>query len=273
MQKFRLDTLMAERGLVESRSQAQRLVMAGKVRINGQVASKSSIQLSQDVVIQLEEPPRFVSRGGDKLEAALTAFNLDHLKTMTCVDIGASTGGFTDCLLQHGAKRVYAIDVGYGIIHLKLRNDPRVVLMERTNARYVQGFPEPIEFVTIDASFISLKILLPAVRSWINLPEQPEQNTPPMPLLQVVPLIKPQFEAGRQDAAKGDGVIRDKEIHRKVLLDTLDFARQQHFGLQGLIQSPVIGPKGNIEFLAHLLYPGKDELDLPTLVSQLLDHD
>ena len=244
MQKVRLDLLMTERGLVESRSQAQKLVMAGQVRVNGQLVTKPAVRFDADVDVVVDLGPRFVSRGGEKLEAALLAFGLDALGGRTCVDVGASTGGFTDCLLQHGAGRVYAVDVGYGILHWKLRNDPRVVIMERTNARFVESFPEPIELVTIDASFISLRILLPPVQKWFG-----ERSG------EVVALIKPQFEAGRQEVSRGDGVIQDPAVHRQVLEDVLSFTHQLGFGIRGLIRSPLKGPKGNIEFLMHLAYP------------------
>jgi len=157
-----------------------------------------------------------------------------------CADVGASTGGFTDCLLQHGAVKVYAIDVGKGILHWKLRNDPRVVVMEETNARFVESLPERVSLVTVDASFISLKILLPVIKQWIN--EKTE----------IICLIKPQFEAGKKDVSRGDGVIRDPEIHRQVLLDVLGFAQTEGFHIHGLIKSPLLGPKGNAEFLVWL---------------------
>ena len=165
MPKMRLDLLLVERGLAESRAKAQALVMAGQVRVDGQVEFKASAQIAPEAHIDLEMGPRFVSRGGDKLEAALLAFPLE-VSGRICADVGASTGGFTDCLLQHGAAKVYTIDVGKGILHWKLRSDPRVLVMEATNARYVESLPEPVSLVTIDASFISLKILLPVVKGW-----------------------------------------------------------------------------------------------------------
>jgi 23S rRNA (cytidine1920-2'-O)/16S rRNA (cytidine1409-2'-O)-methyltransferase len=259
MEKQRLDFLMNERGLAESRTLAQRLVMAGKVRVNGEVVLKPSVRLTVDVQIEVTQAPPFVSRGGEKLAAALPAFHLEKLQGWVCADVGASTGGFTDCLLQHGANRVYAIDVGYGILHWKLRSDPRVISMERTNARYVIQLPEPVRLVTIDASFISLRILLPVVSAWFF----PEGGS-------VVSLIKPQFEAGRADAAKGDGVIRDPEIHRQVLKDVLAFSQQAGFGVKGLIRSPLVGPKGNAEFLAHLAFPQVDSCALDELIDAVL---
>jgi 23S rRNA (cytidine1920-2'-O)/16S rRNA (cytidine1409-2'-O)-methyltransferase len=258
MQKVRLDVLMTERGLSESRSLAQKLVMAGQVRVNGQLVTKPAVRFDADVAVVVDMGPRFVSRGGEKLEPALLAFGLDALGGRVCVDVGASTGGFTDCLLQHGAGRVYAVDVGYGILHWKLRNDPRVVIMERTNARFVESFPEPIELVTIDASFISLRILLPPVQKWFG--EHAGE---------VVALIKPQFEAGRQAVSRGDGVIQDPAVHRQVLEDVLSFTHNLGFGIRGLIRSPLKGPKGNIEFLMHLAFPFAAEQALPeeTLLS------
>ncbi len=244
MTKIRLDVLIQERGLAESRTLAQRLVMAGQVRVDGQVILKPATKIDESAAIEIEHGPRFVSRGGEKLEAALLAFGLDALGGRVCVDVGASTGGFTDCLLQHGAGKVFAVDVGYGILHWKMRNHAQVVVMERTNARFIKGFAEPIELVTIDASFISLRVLLPVIKTW--LVNQPGR---------VVALIKPQFEAGKKDAAKGEGVIRDPAIHRKVLLETLAFATNEGFTVQGLVRSPLLGPKGNTEFLVDLVYP------------------
>ena len=254
MDKERLDVLIAARGLAESRSLAQRLVMAGQVRVNGQVVLKPSTQIPTNDHIEIERGPRFVSRGGEKLEPALLAFGLGDLQGRVCVDVGASTGGFTDCLLQHGAARVYAVDVGYGVLHWKLRSDPRVISQERTNARFLSGFPEPVQLVTVDASFISLRILLPPIRSWFG--DGPGQ---------VVALIKPQFEAGREDAARGEGVIKDTSIHRQVLLSVLEQGQKMGFGVKGLIRSPLLGPKGNVEFLSHLTLPGENAAGLTAL--------
>jgi 23S rRNA (cytidine1920-2'-O)/16S rRNA (cytidine1409-2'-O)-methyltransferase len=259
MSKVRVDLLLVERGLADSRSQAQRLVMAGQVRVEGQIVPKPSSVVPADARLQVDLGPRFVSRGGEKLEAALLAFD-PPVQDKVCADVGASTGGFTDCLLQAGAARVYAIDVGHGILHWKLRQDSRVVVMERTNARHVERLPEPISLITVDASFISLKVLLPVVQDWF-LQEGG----------QAILLIKPQFEAGRPAVARGEGVIRDPEVHRQVLADVLGFALQQGYGLLGLIRSPLLGPKGNAEFLAQLVYPAKGEADLEALVEQVLD--
>jgi 23S rRNA (cytidine1920-2'-O)/16S rRNA (cytidine1409-2'-O)-methyltransferase len=255
MPKVRLDVLLVERGLAESRAKAQALIMAGQVRVADQVTLKPATAIPTDSVLTIDSGPRFVSRGGEKLDAALEAFKID-VSGLTCADVGASTGGFTDCLLQRGAAKVYAIDVGKGILHWKLRNDPRVIVMEETNARYVESLPEQVSLVTIDASFISLKILLPVVKKWI----EPNLPSPPFPsreggnggLGQIIALIKPQFEAGKKDVSRGDGVIRDPEIHRQVLLDVLGFAQKEGFGVRGLIKSPLLGPKGNAEFLAWL---------------------
>lgn len=210
--------------------------MAGQVRVDGQVVFNPATAISNDSKLTVDFGPRFVSRGGDKLEAGFLAWPVD-VTGCICADVGASTGGFTDCLLQHGAAKVYAIDVGKGILHWKIRSDPRVVVMEGTNARYVESLPEPVSLVTIDASFISLKVLLPVVKEWSG---------------NVITLIKPQFEAGRKESAKGDGVIRDPEIHRRVLEEVLTFAQDNGFSVSGLIRSPVLGPKGNVEFLAWL---------------------
>ena len=260
MEKTRLDVLLQEKGLVESRSLAQRLIMAGEVRVNGQVVLKPSSKFEAKVEISVEQAPRFVSRGGEKLSAALEAFERTDLSGKICADVGSSTGGFTDCLLQHGASKVYAIDVGYGILHWKLRNDPRVVLMERTNARNVTSLPEPPALVTIDASFISLRILLPVVKAWFGDKEG-----------EVIALIKPQFEAGKADAAKGDGVIRDPGIHRAVLERVLSFADEEGFEVTGLIRSPLLGPKGNTEFLVHLVLPRTSQRNVMEWIDPLFD--
>jgi 23S rRNA (cytidine1920-2'-O)/16S rRNA (cytidine1409-2'-O)-methyltransferase len=253
MSKVRLDVLLVERGLAESRAKAQAMIMAGQVRVAGQTAIKPAAAIPADSELSVDSGPRFVSRGGEKLDAALEAFHID-VSGLICADVGSSTGGFTDCLLQRGAVKVYAIDVGKGILHWKLRNDPRVVVMEETNARFVESLPEPVDFVTIDASFISLKILLPVVKKWIPLsPPIFEENGGSQ--RGVVALIKPQFEAGKKDVSRGDGVIRDPQIHRQVLVDVLSYAQQEGFIVQKLIKSPLLGPKGNAEFLVWLTLP------------------
>ena len=261
MPKTRLDLLIVERGLAESRAKAQALIMAGQVRVDGQTAHKPATPVLVESTLSVDSGPRFVSRGGEKLDAALEAFALD-VRGLACADVGASTGGFTDCLLQREAAKVYAIDVGKGILHWKLRNDLRVVVMEETNARFVESLPEPVALVTVDASFISLKVLLPVVKKWFG----PNPPAPPFPDreggmggLGVIALIKPQFEAGKKDVARGEGVIRDPAIHKQVLLDVLTFAQAEGFGLRGLIRSPLLGPKGNVEFLAWLSLEGGND--------------
>ena len=253
MPKIRLDVLLVERGLAESRAKAQALIMAGQVRVNDQVALKPATAIDTKSALTVDTGPRFVSRGGEKLDAALERFGID-VKDFICADVGASTGGFTDCLLQRGAAKVYAIDVGKGILHWKLRNYARVVVMEETNARHVESLPEAVSLVTVDASFISLKILLPVVKKWFSFFPLSSFNDDEREKKKegIVALIKPQFEAGKKDVARGDGVIRDPEIHRQVLLDVLTFAKQEGFNLRGLIKSPLLGPKGNAEFLVWL---------------------
>jgi len=231
---------MVEKNLAESRNLAQRLIMAGEVWVNGTVAIKPSETYLDTVEIWLKQAPPFLSRGGEKLEAALNAFELTELDGTTCVDVGASTGGFTDCLLQHSAARVYALDVGYGQLHWKLRNDERVVVMEKTNIRDVKNLPEKADIVVVDVSFISLKMIFPILKRLMR-----EESS------DLVALIKPQFEAGREEAARGKGVIRDSEVHKAVLVSVLDAASREGLYARGLIISPIKGPKGNIEFLVH----------------------
>ena len=255
MPKLRLDLLIVERGLAESRSLAQRLVMAGQVRVNGEIELKPSTNVPPDARLEIDQGARFVSRGGEKLQAALDAFPI-AVQGRVCADVGASTGGFTDCLLQHGARRVYTIDVGKGILHWKLRQDPRLVVMEGINARHVEALPEPISLVTVDASFISLKILLPVIRNWFpGQLDELEAGFSQSGDASVVALIKPQFEAGRSEVARGQGVVRDPQIHHRVLMDVLSFVSQTGYQIQGVIRSPILGPKGNVEFLAWLNLP------------------
>lgn len=232
--KLRVDKLLVERGLVESRSQAQRLIMAGKVRAEGQLVHKASQRFDVNTSLDITEVSRYVSRGGEKIEAALGHFPI-HVQDAVCADVGASTGGFTDCLLQHGANRVYAIDVGYGLLHWKLRSHPAIVLMERTNARYLERLPEMVSVVTVDASFISLGLLFPAIAHWI------------IDGGDVLALVKPQFEAGKEHVKRG-GVVRDAEVHRRVMQDVLGYASSHNLVPQGVMRSPLQGPKGNIEF-------------------------
>ena len=281
MKKQRLDLLLIERGLVESRALAQRLVMAGQVRVDGQVALKPSDKVAEGAELTVDQGPRFVSRGGEKLEAALQAWGVS-VAGCVCTDVGASTGGFTDCLLQHGASKVYAIDVGQGILEWKLRQHPQVVVMEGTNARYVERLPEPVTLVTIDASFISLKVLLPVVKGWLPLAPIP------YPLAHhpvevgdrgqglgvrgdIIALIKPQFEAGRQEVKRGKGVIRDAAVHRQVLMDVLGYAAGAGWQVRGLIASPLLGPKGNREFLVWLQPAEAAGQELEPLIQGVLE--
>ena len=271
MSKVRLDLLLVELGLAESRAKAQALVMAGQVRVGGQVVDRAASNYSEDADVTVDKGPRFVSRGGDKLEAALMAFPVEVFGRI-CVDVGASTGGFTDCLLQHGAAKIFTIDVGKGILHWKLRSDPRVIVMEETNARYVETLPEPVSLVTVDASFISLKILLPVVKGWLpSPPAAPPVGEGSRGEGGVIALIKPQFEAGRKESAKHKGVIRDPAVHEVILMDVLTFAQGQGFVVQGLLRSPVVGPKGNIEFLAWLGVGDVEERNVADLVKRVLE--
>ncbi|MBK8782417.1 MAG: TlyA family RNA methyltransferase [Anaerolineales bacterium] len=249
MPKIRLDVLLVDRGLADSRAKAQALIMAGQVRVNDQVVLKPATATDTKSTLKVDSGPRFVSRGGEKLEGALDTFAID-VKDFVCADVGSSTGGFTDCMLQRGAVKVYAIDVGKGILHWKLRNDRRVVVMEQMNARFLESLPEPVSFITVDASFISLKVLLPTIKKWVS------ENT------QLLCLIKPQFEAGKKDVSRGDGVIRNPEIHKQVLLDVLNYAKDEGFGLRGLVKSTLLGPKGNVEFLLWMdLKPNNGSVD------------
>ena len=246
MAKKRLDVLLVERGLADSRSQAQALVLAGLVRGH----DKPGEQVRDDVELEVERPPRFVSRGGEKLAHALAAFHLEVVGR-DCADVGASTGGFTDCLLQAGASRVVAIDVGYGQLHPRLREDPRVAVLERTNARALTELPFPPSLIVCDVSFIGVAIALPpvlafAVENW-----------------EAAVLVKPQFEAGRAEVAKG--VVRDPQVHRRVLAEVIAAARAWDAVTVGVVDSGLPGPKGNREFFVHLLHrpgePNSDDID------------
>lgn len=245
MTRFRLDVALVARGLAASREQAQRAIMAGQVTVNGQLAHKASQTVRDADEVALAAPERFASRGGYKLEHALLHFQLD-VTGLTAVDLGASTGGFTDCLLQHGAARVYAVDVGQGQLAWKLRQHPRVVVMERTNARQLsparmpEGFA-PADLVTVDCSFISLRLVLPSAAGLIR------------PGGHIVALIKPQFEAGKSEADRGAGVITDPAVHERVLAELAAFVREEtRLQWLGVTESPLIGPAGNKEFLVLL---------------------
>lgn len=238
MSKIRLDILLVEKGLAPTRSKAQALIMAGKVQVEGQVVTKAGTQIPADAAVELKSDLAYVSRGGLKLAAALDAFAIEPHQAV-CADVGASTGGFTDVLLQRGAQRVYAIDVGYGQLAWTLRQDARVVVMERTNARYLGALPEPVDLVTIDVSFISLKLIFPAVVKWLKSPAR------------VIALVKPQFEAGKDQVGKG-GVVRERAIQRHVLETVTADAGRIGLELLGLIPSPITGPAGNREFLLYV---------------------
>ncbi|MCF7669448.1 MAG: TlyA family RNA methyltransferase [Verrucomicrobia bacterium] len=243
MKRLRLDQAMVAAELCESREKAQRLLMAGQVLVNDKPAGKPGDSIKPDDQIRLKAGERYVSRGGLKLEHALTAFNLD-VTGMISLDVGASTGGFTDCLLQHGAQRVFAVDVGTGQLAWKLRNDPRVVVMERTNARHLSrnNFPEPFipfDLATVDCSFISLKIIIPPILELLR------------PHAIITALVKPQFEAGKIETDKGKGVITDPNIHRRVLGELEAFVcNHPDMTWVNAVESPITGPAGNREFIA-----------------------
>ena len=254
--RVRADDLLVSRGLVATRSQARALIMAGRVWLGDQRVEKAGELLPADAELRLLEPPRYVSRGGEKLEHALRSFQVD-VEGLVCADFGASTGGFTDVLLQHGARRVYAIDVGRGQLHYRLRHDPRVEVMERTNVRYLETLPEPIDLVTIDVSFISLRLVLPA--AWKVL----------APGGRVIALVKPQFEAGRGKVGKG-GVVRDLAVHREVLERVTATALDLGFSVEGLIRSPITGVEGNIEYFLLLRRNGVSRPDIGSLIDNVL---
>lgn len=263
-EKVRLDVLLSDRGLAPSREAARRMIMAGEVRVEGEIRDKPGQRVPADARLDVRQAPRFVSRGGEKLAAALDAFPLT-VSERICADVGASTGGFTDCLLQYGAAKVYAIDVGYGQLDYRLRSDPRVVVLERTNARYLERLDQPVSLVVVDASFISLRLLLPVFRAWLD------SAGPGSATLGVIALIKPQFEAGKGQVGKG-GVVRDPALHRRVLHDVLAAAVEDGYTIRGLIPSPLKGPAGNIEFLAWLSTQQIDLLpDLDQLIAAAVD--
>ena len=257
--KERLDVLLVSLGLAESRAKAQATIMAGEVYVNGQKADKSGMEvdITSNIEVRGSACP-YVSRGGLKLEKALKNFGVDPTGYV-CSDSGASTGGFTDCLLQQGASKVFAIDVGYGQLAWKIRNDPRVVVMERTNIRYVtpEDLGEMLDLSVIDVSFISLGLVLPVVKTLLK------------PTGQVLCLIKPQFEAGKDKVGK-KGVVRDPAVHEEVLQNFISLAKSLDFTIRNLTFSPVKGPEGNIEFLAHLsMQPGENSYLAPgDLVAQ-----
>ena len=251
--KKRLDVLLVEQGHADSRSKAQAIIMSGLVYVNGQKADKPGMSFEEHVQLEVRSGGcPYVSRGGLKLEKALRDFGVDPTG-FVCSDSGASTGGFTDCLLQQGASKVFAIDVGYGQLDWKIRSDPRVVVMERTNVRYVtpEQLGEPLDLSVVDVSFISLKIVLPVIKTFLKSTGQ------------VLCLIKPQFEAGKEKVGK-KGVVREPETHKEVLDGFVTLANELDFKILGLTFSPVKGPEGNIEFLGHLTLDDKDGIQPDT---------
>lgn len=238
MARVRLDVLMAQRGLAESRERAQALILAGEVSVDGVQAQKPGQLVPSEAEITVRQPEPYVSRGGYKLAAALDRFKIP-VAGLVAVDIGASTGGFTDVLLQRGAARVYAVDVGRGQLHWRLRRDPRVVVLDRTNARYLTALPERPQLATIDVSFISLKLVIPPVLRLLE------------PGSSIIVLIKPQFEAGRKEVGRG-GIVRSPEVHRRVLAELAAWLPGQGLCIRGLMPSPIRGASGNLEFLAWL---------------------
>ncbi len=238
----RLDKLLVERGLVASREQSQGMILAGDVLVDNRPVTKAGSLVDERAVIRVRSTPLpYASRGGSKLEKALEEFQIDVTRR-TALDVGASTGGFTDCLLAHGAREVFAVDVGYGQLDWKLRNDPRVRVYEKTNIRYleVSALPRPAELATIDVSFISLTLVLPAVKKLL------------VPGGEIIPLVKPQFEVGRGKVGKG-GVVRSPAEHSRVIDAIKESAARLGYGARGVVESPLLGPKGNKEFFLHLI--------------------
>ena len=259
MAKLRLDVALTQRGLTDSRQKAQALIMAGEVYVNGQKETKAGAPVKEEDALEVRgKALPYVSRGGLKLEKAMQVWPID-LKGAVCADIGASTGGFTDCMLQNGARLVYAVDVGYNQLDWRLRTHPQVVCMERTNARYLtaEQIPEPLDFFSVDVSFISLGLILPALRPLIREGGQ------------AVCLVKPQFEAGKEKVGK-HGVVRDPAVHLEVLERFLDHAAQSDFTVKDITFSPIKGPEGNIEYLGYLQAGPcpAEPVDLPALVER-----
>jgi len=240
MPKRRLDNLLLERGIVQSRERAKGLILSGDVRVNGNPVNKAGTLIDENAEIEITKDIPYVSRGGLKLEKAIKEFNI-NVKDKAAIDVGASTGGFTDCLIQYGAKKVYAVDVGYGQLAWKLRNDPRVVIIERKNVRYIKpsDIGEPVDIATIDVSFISLKLVLPVVKNLLK------ENG------EIIALIKPQFEVGKGEVGKG-GIVKDEEKHKKVISEIKSFAIDSGFKVLNVTKSPIAGQKGNVEFLIYL---------------------
>jgi 23S rRNA (cytidine1920-2'-O)/16S rRNA (cytidine1409-2'-O)-methyltransferase len=254
--KERLDEVVVKLELAPTRSKARAMIMAGDVLVNDLPVLQAGSPIRSNDVVTLKSKPRFVSRGGEKLDHALELFGVDVAGAI-CADFGASTGGFTDCLLQRGASKVYAIDVGYGQIDQRIRDDDRVVVQERVNARYIESLPEPIDLVVIDVSFIGLALILPVAKLVLTDHGQ------------CVPLVKPQFEAGRGDVGKG-GVVRDPVIHRRVLVKSTDCAVENGFAVRGITKSPIVGPAGNVEFLMHLVVGEEQLASLDEMIDKAL---
>jgi 23S rRNA (cytidine1920-2'-O)/16S rRNA (cytidine1409-2'-O)-methyltransferase len=240
--RTRIDALMVERGLARSRNQAQALLMAGQVRVDGEQVTRPGSMVRHSVSVEVIERPAYVSRGGEKLAHALAAFALD-VNDFVCVDVGASTGGFTDCLLQNGARKVYAVDVGYGVLDYRLRKDERVVVMERTNARDLQPLPDACDLAVMDVSFIGIEKVIPAVMRSLKAGAS------------IIALIKPQFQARREEVGK-QGVVKDPQVHAAVLGRVVAWAAGEALRLQGLTTSPLLGPAGNKEFFVCWRLPG-----------------
>ena len=238
--RSRLDALLVERGLVDSRQQARAVLLAGDIRVDGATITKPAALIAPTASIEVLHRPAYVSRGGEKLEHALSRFGLD-VRGLACLDVGASTGGFTDCLLQHGAGRIYAVDVGYGVLDYGLRQDERVVVMERTNARDLAPLPEACDLATVDVSFIGLEKVLAAVCGSLK------PNAP------VIALVKPQFQARREEVDRR-GVVKDPQVHAAVIGRVVAWAVQHELRVRDLTASPLLGPAGNREFFLHLSY-------------------
>ncbi len=236
--RSRIDTLLVERGLVQSRHKAHAVLLAGDIRVDGATVTKPALLVPESAAIEVAQAPAYVSRGGDKLEHALTTFQIEPA-AQTCLDAGASTGGFTDCLLQHGARRVYAVDVGYGVLDFRLRQDERVTTIERTNVRDLAPLPEPCDLATVDVSFIGVEKVLPAICRSLR----PEAS--------LLVLVKPQFQ-GRRDEVNKKGVVKDPQVHAAVIGRVVAWTVNHGLRLLGLTASPLLGPEGNREFFLHL---------------------
>ena len=259
-EKLRLDVALVEKGFADSREKAKRLIMSGIVFVNNQKSDKAGNTVKPDDIIEVRgETLKYVSRGGLKLEKAMSVFGID-LEGLVCADIGASTGGFTDCMLQNGAARVYAIDVGYGQLDWKLRTDSRVVNLERTNFRYVtdEQVPEKLDFASVDVSFISLSLILPVMRIFLKDDGK------------AVCLIKPQFEAGKENVGK-KGVVREKSVHIAVIEKIINLTNETRFSLLGLDFSPVKGPEGNIEYLCYIQKTDNPKAEINTTAKEVVE--